>query len=265
VLSRFLSVAVVSACCCAAPKEPPRSPAQVVVPAAVDEPEQRASASEPERCVRHPRPARPLRPVAEVPTSPDDPAGGTFTLDQALAGLPGDFPLEMVIETSEGTLSCELWEHVAPRTVASIVGLARGIRPFKDPNTGQWGTRPAYDGTSFHRIIRGFMIQGGDPTGYGRGEPGFVTPDEIDESVPSDRRGLLYMANRGPNTNGMQFFILDAAAEHIGGRYTAFGECAPSETIERIASVETGAGDRPKRPVTISRVSVTLEGSCARP
>ena len=238
---------------------------QVVVPTAIVEatPEQRANQAG--ACVPRPRPQRPLLPIAEVTPNPKDPTGGVFALNQALAGLRGDFPLVATLQTSEGTLTCELWEHVAPRTVASFVGLARGLRPFEHPLTGRWETRPAYDGTTFHRVIRGFMIQGGDPAGTGRGEPGFVLPDEIDPDVDANRRGLLYMANRGPNTNGMQFFILDEAAAHVGGRYTAFGECDPSEIIERIAGVKTGAGDRPVEPVTITRVSIALEGPCAGP
>ncbi len=235
------------------------------MPAATVEASQDQRANRAGACVPRPRPQRPLLPIAEVTPNPKDPTGGAFALDRALAGLSGDYPLVATLQTSEGPLRCELWEHIAPRTVANFVGLARGLRPFEHPNTGHWETRPAYDGTTFHRVVRGFMIQGGDPTGTGRGEPGFVLPDEIDPDIDANRRGLLYMANRGPNTNGMQFFILDEAAGHITGRYTAFGECEPSDTIERIASVKTGAGDRPVEAVTITRVSIALEGRCAAP
>jgi peptidyl-prolyl cis-trans isomerase A (cyclophilin A) len=156
----------------------------------------------------------------------------------AIAGMSGDWPLVARIQTSLGVLTCELWDDVAPITVANFVGLARGIRPFQDPNnpSGPWLTRPAFDGSSFHRVIPGFMIQGGDPTRTGRGGPGYVIPDEIDDSVGSDHAGLLYMANAGSNTNGMQFFVLDAAAPHIQGNYTAFGECEPAEVVSSIAA-----------------------------
>jgi peptidyl-prolyl cis-trans isomerase A (cyclophilin A) len=179
-----------------------------------------------------------------------------------VAGLSGSYPLEATLETSAGTLHCELYEDVAPLTVANFVGLARGIRPFKDPNQGTWVTRPAYDGSSFHRVVAGFMIQGGDPSRTGTGEPGYVIPDEIDESIHADHRGLLYMANRGPNTNGMQFFILDGAAPHIDGHYTAFGECEPSRLISQIANGRTDMRDHPREPVTIERVSIAFARPC---
>src|SRR5690606_29353807 len=151
-----------------------------------------------------------------------DPLGGKFTLADATQGLPATGKLVAEIETDQGTLSCELYDDKAPITVANFVGLARGLRPFKDPRTGEWVKRPAYDGTVFHRIIKGFMIQGGDPTGTGRGEPGYVIPDEIWEGSKHDQRGLLCMANRGKDTNGMQFFITDAAKPHLDGGYTIF-------------------------------------------
>ena len=99
------------------------------------------------------------------------------------------------------------------RLVASFVGLARGLRPWKSPLTGQWTRSPAYDGTRFHRVVKGFMIQGGDPKGSGSGEPGYVIADELWDGAKHDRAGLLCMANRGPDTNGMQFFVTDASAQ----------------------------------------------------
>ncbi len=178
-------------------------------------------------------------------------------MDDALAGLSGDFPLMATIETSAGTLSCELWDQVAPITVANFVGLARGIRPFRDPSDKDpdrpWIRRPAYDGSSFHRVIPGFVIQGGDPSGTGTGGPGYVIPDEIDETIHAVRQGILYMANSGPNTNGMQFFVLDGSAPHITGHYSAFGECEPRELISTIA---TQPGLR------IERVRIRLAHPC---
>ena len=159
------------------------------------------------------------------------------------------------IETDLGSLDCKLFEDKAPITVANFVGLARGVRPWKEPQTGQWVKKPAYDGTIFHRVIKGFMIQGGDPKGTGSGEPGYVIPDEIWENALHDRPGLLCMANRGPNTNGAQFFITDALAKHLDGGYTIFGECGPEEMVHKLASVEV-QGERPKNPPKIKTVTI---------
>jgi peptidyl-prolyl cis-trans isomerase A (cyclophilin A) len=188
----------------------------------------------------------PAKPVASVRPSPDDPLAGKFTLADATEGLEGSGPLMATIETDVGNLECKLFEDKAPLTVANFVGLARGLRTWKNPE-GQWVKKPAYDGTVFHRIIKGFMIQGGDPKGIGSGEPGYVIPDEIWENALHDRAGLLCMANRGPNTNGAQFFITDALAKHLDGGYTIFGECGPEETVHKLASVEV-QGERPKNP-----------------
>lgn len=190
--------------------------------------------------------------------SPDDPRQGKFTLDDALEGLPGTgTKLEAKIETELGDLTCELYSDKAPNTVANFVGLARGTRDWKNPD-GKWVKQPAYDGTTFHRVIKGFMIQGGDPTGTGAGQPGYVIDDEIWEGGKHDQRGLLCMANRGPNTNGAQFFILDAPAAHLTARktYTIFGKCSPDAVIEKLASVKV-RGDRSEQPTKIKKVTVT--------
>ncbi len=183
-----------------------------------------------------------------------EPHTGPFPMKEAVAGLEGDGKLMAAIKTEKGTLDCELYDDRAPLTVASFVGLARGLRPFKDPS-GQWVKRPAYDGTTFHRIVKGFMIQGGDPAGTGRGDPGFMIPDEIWEGAKHDQRGLLCMANRGPNTNAMQFFILDGAAPHLDGGYTIFGKCGPDSVIEKLASTEV-AGDRALKPPKIESIRI---------
>lgn len=194
----------------------------------------------------------PPKPAARV--SPDDPLKGEWTLEDAVKGLPEKGSLVATIDTDFGKIDCKLLEDKAPITVANFVGLARGIRPWKDP-TGEWIKKPAYDGTVFHRIIRGFMIQGGDAKGNGSGEPGYVVPDEIWEGGRHDRPGLLCMANRGPNTNGAQFFITDDAAPHLDGGYTIFGECSPLDTIHKIASVEV-VRDRPKTPPKIKSIKI---------
>jgi peptidyl-prolyl cis-trans isomerase A (cyclophilin A) len=191
----------------------------------------------------------------------EDPLKGEFSLAQATKGIPGSGALVAKMETSKGTVQCKLYEDKAPVTVANFVGLASGTRPFRDPNTNEWVSRPAYDGTTFHRIIKGFMIQGGDAKGNGTGEPGYVIKDEVWAGAKHDRAGLLCMANRGPNTNGAQFFITDASAPHLDGGYTIFGECSPESVVHDIAGVPTGPGDRPTTAVTIKSVKIAREKS----
>ncbi len=194
------------------------------------------------------------RPTASVAPAPDDPIKGQFPLADATKGLAGKGKLSAVIDTDQGSLTCELFDDKAPITVANFVGLARGLRPWKDPN-GKWVKKPAYDNTTFLRIIKGFMIQGGDPKGTGTGEPGYVIPDEIWEGAVHDRPGLLCMANRGPNTNGQQFFITDASAPHLDNNYTIFGECSPVDVVHKIAAIQT-RGDRPDNAPKIKKVTI---------
>ncbi|MET0292639.1 MAG: peptidylprolyl isomerase [Steroidobacteraceae bacterium] len=194
-----------------------------------------------------------------LPSGPaPDPVGGKFTLPDATRGLKGQGPLVADIATDLGTLECSLFEDRAPVTVANFVGLARGLRPWQGPD-GKWVRKPAYDGTTFHRVVRGFMIQGGDAQGTGEGEPGYVIPDEIWPGATHDRRGQLAMANRGANTNGMQFFITDGPARHLDGGYTIFGECAPEEVIDKLARVPV-RGDQSVNPTKIMKVSIRRAG-----
>lgn len=183
------------------------------------------------------------------PTEPD-PHGGEFTLDQALEGLEGKGALVASIETSKGELRCELFEERAPLTVANFVGLARGTRAFWDARHAEWVKRRYYDGTTFHRVIPGFVIQGGDYLGNGTGTTGYEFDDEIHPALKHDRAGLLCMANRGPDTNSAQFFITDGAAPHLDGSFTIFGRCEPLALVSRIAR----AGTDP--PVAIEKVRI---------
>jgi peptidyl-prolyl cis-trans isomerase A (cyclophilin A) len=194
-----------------------------------------------------------------APADGKDPLGGKFTLADATATLPGTGPLIATIKTSQGELSCRLFDDKAPTTVANFVGLARGVRPWK--KDGQWVKQPIYDGTTFHRVIKGFMIQGGDPKGNGTGEPGYVIPDEIWPGAKHDHAGQLCMANRGPNTNGAQFFITDASVPQLDSNYTIFGECTPVSVVHAIARVPTIPQDRPATPVTIDKVEIAREAS----
>jgi peptidyl-prolyl cis-trans isomerase A (cyclophilin A) len=201
-----------------------------------------------------PKPPAPPAPPPSAAVSPDDPLAGHFTLDDATKGLTGTGPLSATIETDLGKLECKMFDDKAPITVANFVGLARGIRPWKDAD-GKWVKKAAYDGTIFHRIIKGFMIQGGDAKGNGTGEPGYVIPDELWSGAHHDRAGLICMANRGPNTNGAQFFITDASAPHLDRSYTIFGECAPVDLVHKLAAVEV-MGERPKTPPKIKSVKI---------
>ena len=157
--------------------------------------------------------------------------------------------------TTEGDFTVRLFEDKAPVTVANFVGLAEGT---KDPATGKPGqAKPFYDGLIFHRVIAGFMIQGGDPNGDGRGGPGYTFTDEFDPTLRFDRAGLLAMANRGPNTNGSQFFITLAATEWLNNKHTIFGEVVEGiDVITRVGSVRTGPGDRPVTPVVMKAVTI---------
>lgn len=220
-----------------------------------------APASEPKRTAEEP--AETVGLDAPMGDPGPDPMDGSFTLAQATAGLSTSGPLVATLKTSKGELRCKLFDDKAPVAVANFVGLARGTRPFKDK--GRWVTRNAYDGTTFHRVIKGFMVQGGDPQGTGRGEPGYVFKDELWTGPGSkhDRPGLLCMANRGPNTNGMQFFITDASAPHLDKSYTIFGDCSPVAVVHAIANAPTDAGDRPQEDVTIDHVEITRGGAGA--
>ncbi len=254
-----LFVAVVSPLACqSSPPEPPPGPADTstampksATPAAAPRPTPTPTPTP----VPPPAPsASGVKPTAAVPASADDPLKGVFTLEDATKGLSGKGSLVADIKTDLGTLSCELFDDKAPITVANFVGLARGLRPWKDPS-GAWVKKPGYDGTTFHRVIKGFMIQGGDPLGSGAGEPGYVIPDEIWAGATHDHRGELCMANRGKNTNGMQFFITDGGPKHLDGGYTIFGQCGPDDLIEKLASVEV-RGDRAVTPTKIEKVTI---------
>ena len=226
-------------------------------PAAPKPVEHVAPTPPPQQPVAPPTP-RPLE--TRDPTSPD-PLAGKFSLAQATAGLPGSGKkLNATIETSLGKIECKLSGDKTPQTVANFVGLARGLRPFWDPKQSAWVKRPLFDGTSFHRTIADFMIQGGDHMGDGTGQVGYTIPDEL-VGLKHDRAGLLCMANRGPNTNGGQFFITDAAAPHLTqmNTYTIFGDCTPTDLIHKIATAPHSAmsPERPEPTIAISKVTIS--------
>ncbi len=164
-----------------------------------------------------------------------------------------------VLHTSYGDIRLNLFDNHAPKTVANFVGLADGSREWVDPRTGQEGQGPLYRDVVFHRVISGFMIQGGDPTGTGRGGPGYQFADEFHPEQSFDRPYLLAMANAGPGTNGSQFFITVSRTPHLNRRHTIFGEVADQasrDVVDSIATTPTGPGDRPLREATITSVTV---------
>jgi peptidyl-prolyl cis-trans isomerase A (cyclophilin A) len=183
-----------------------------------------------------------------------DPAKGSFTIEEATKGLSGSGPLTAKIETSMGTFTCELYDKQAPNTVANFVGLARGLRPFKD-KSGQWVKKPFYDGLIFHRVIPGFMIQGGDPLGTGK--PGYSFADEFSPDLKFDKPGLLAMANAGPATNGSQFFITEGTPNHLTNRHTIFGLCDPISLVTKITAVEKGPRDKPVKDIVMKKVTIS--------
>lgn len=164
-------------------------------------------------------------------------------------------------DTTEGKFVVRLFEKEAPRTVENFVGLAEGTKEWRDPATGERKKAPFYDGVIFHRVINGFMIQGGDPLGQGTGGPGYTFADEFHPKLRHDRAGILSMANSGPNTNGSQFFITLGPTPHLDNRHSVFGEVVEGlDVIKRIGAVATGRQDRPVKPVTMTHVTIERVG-----
>ena len=163
------------------------------------------------------------------------------------------------LHTNKGDITVKLFPDHAPKTVQNFVGLAEGSTEWTDPRTGQRGEGSLYAGTVFHRVIAGFMLQGGDPTGTGRGGPGYQFADEFHPELQFDRPYLLAMANAGPGTNGSQFFITVAPTPHLNRRHTIFGEVtdqAGRDVVDAIATTPTARGDRPVEDVVIESVTV---------
>jgi len=160
-------------------------------------------------------------------------------------------------DTTEGRFTIRLFDKEAPHTVANFVGLAEGTKEWKDPVSGEKKKAPFYDGVVFHRIIGGFMIQGGDRLGQGTGGPGYQFADEFHPSLHHDREGILSMANSGPNTNGSQFFITLGPTPHLDRRHSVFGTVVEGlDIVRRIGSVPTGRQDRPVSPVVMNKVTI---------
>ena len=164
------------------------------------------------------------------------------------------------IRTNRGDIVVELFGNHAPETVQNIVGLADGSKDYSQANAKGEKTGPFYDGSIFHRVISGFMIQGGDPTGTGRGGPGYQFKDEFHPELQFNEPYLLAMANAGPGTNGSQFFITVGQTPHLNNRHTIFGKVADEasqKVVDEIATTRTGAMDRPTEDVVIESIAIS--------
>ncbi len=172
---------------------------------------------------------------------------------------PVEGPLYATFKTSMGDIVVHLFEDRAPKTVANFVGLATGQKEWTDPRTGERRKGVSlYKGTIFHRVIPNFMIQGGDPTGTGRGGPGYTFDDEFGPGLKHNKPGILSMANAGPNTNGSQFFITQVPTPWLDGKHAIFGEVVKGqEVVNAIAAVPRGPGDRPVKDVVLHEVLIS--------
>jgi peptidyl-prolyl cis-trans isomerase A (cyclophilin A) len=166
-------------------------------------------------------------------------------------------PQFATLKTTLGDIRVKLIPEHAPKTVDNFVGLATGAKEWKDPRSGEKKNEPLYDGTIFHRVIKDFMIQGGDPLGTGTGGPGYQFEDETKGGPSFDKPGLLAMANAGPNTNGSQFFITEAATPWLTGNHTIFGEVVEGfDVVQKIAGSKT-KNDRPDPAVMLEKVEIS--------
>ena len=206
--------------------------------------------------------------IVTPPTEPD-PVKGKFRLHDALAGLPrrSAGTLVATLETSKGKIYCDLFERKSPGPVTQFVGLARGLRPVWNGGKSAWEKRKYYDGTIFHRVIPGFMAQGGDPAANGSGLLGYTFDTGASRSkIKHDRPGQLCMAAGRDISNHAQFFITESASRQLDGQFAVFGQCSPVQTVYRITRV-TNSGTphfRPLKAVVLERVEITRYKGGAR-
>ncbi len=177
-------------------------------------------------------------------------------MDFSHVQIPGKGELRAIIETSMGDLTLRLFEDLVPNTVKNWVGLATGQIEWIDPK-GARRIDPLYDNTIFHRVIKDFMVQAGDPQGDGRGGPGYKFRDEFHPKLRHSKPGILSMANAGPHTNGSQFFITEVPTPHLDNRHSVFGELIDGlQIIKNMARVEKDGNDRPRKDIVLRRVNV---------
>jgi peptidyl-prolyl cis-trans isomerase A (cyclophilin A) len=195
----------------------------------------------------------PAKPAEQLPDGP---------APQASALIHPNGPT-VIFDTSMGRISCQFYQNEAPLTVANFIALAEGTKDWTDPvSHKKMHGKKLYDGTTFHRVIPEFMIQGGDPAGTGMGDPGYTFKDEFNPALNFDGPGRLAMANSGPDTDGSQFFITEKGYESLNQHYSLFGQCddAGVEVVKAIARVERDGDDKPLTPVILRRVTIVREG-----
>lgn len=170
--------------------------------------------------------------------------------------------LYAIFDTTMGEMIVKLEEEKTPETVKNFIGLATGEKEYTDPRTGKKSTEPFYNGTVFHRIIKNFMVQGGDRLGQGTGGPGYRFKDEFHPSLKHTGAGVLSMANAGPNTNGSQFFITLVPTPWLDNHHSVFGKLVKGEDVlQKLGAVATGSGDRPREEVKIHQVKIVRENA----
>jgi peptidyl-prolyl cis-trans isomerase A (cyclophilin A) len=220
----------------------------------------------PAKTVDNTQPPAAMPPSEEKPPTPSNPnevrPPVAADLPEYMKAIKGEGKLVATFETSMGTIHCELFPEKAPMTVANFIGLATGQKAWLNPKTGNTEVgKPYFDGLVFHRVIKEFMIQGGDPLGVGRGGPGYKFQDEVDNDLKF-QIGSLAMANagKGPDgggTNGSQFFITEVATDFLQGKHTIFGQCKEIETVKAIARVPQDAQNKPDSPITMNKVTIS--------
>ena len=199
--------------------------------------------------------------VQATTAAPSKKKGGAPTKAEAIPAQKGEkkrMGKTAIFHTTEGDITVELFADKAPETVANFIGLATGEKEWTDPRTGEKkkGT-PLYNGTIFHRVIKNFMIQGGDPLGQGTGGPGYRFKDEVNTGLVFDGPGYLAMANAGPNTNGSQFFITTVPTSWLNNKHTIFGKVTKGQdVVSKIESTTTGPMDKPKKDIKINSIEI---------
>ena len=168
--------------------------------------------------------------------------------------------LYAVFNTNQGEIVCKLEEEKTPETISNFVGLATGEKEYTDPKTGAKSHEPFYNGTTFHRVIKNFMIQAGDRLGQGTGGPGYRFKDEFDASLKHDVPGILSMANAGPNTNGSQFFITLVPTPWLDRKHSVFGRVVKGmDVVNAIGNAATASQDRPREEIRINELKIVRE------
>jgi peptidyl-prolyl cis-trans isomerase A (cyclophilin A) len=252
---RSLCVCALAAAGCGAP-EPVRTPESQPPAAAPSEPAPTPAPATPAPSTDKPAAAPDTpAPSPEKPAAPSEPAAADTSKPSAAKHGPGVYAH---ITTNHGGMVARLFDKEVPKTVENFVGLAEGKKQWRNPRTNSMVRRPYYNNLTFHRIIPGFMIQGGDPEGKGFGGPGFTFEDEFHPKLHHNKAGILSMANAGPNTNGGQFFITLAPTPHLDNRHSVFGELVEGmDTLMAIGKVSTTKpNNMPVKPVVIKSIRI---------